>query len=620
MAEDPVNPAEPEQIDTDEPQRVQEQKARPKEEETPRGEDTSLGEGYSGSASYTTNTENAKQAIGDNASFNEIHNVYGIDAAQLEQILQRFFPNSGPRQASERWRRYGNKRAVGGDADDETTAGAKPLPPDDQALSKWYYYELNDYDQCFVQAMAVFDGASVYNVTDATKKLYAPVRKLALEWKGNSLTDEQYAPRGDADQGPQSERLINTRTRRRHTVTGDRYLWQDTKANGVSQFKLRVLDFLAEEAPGWFRSTFLDQLERWAMYLRDGNQYSALQALGMIHWHHREKLEGIAHVWARDDENWYRAAYLLEGAYEADRAKYKANANNEKTSPVLQIVRAWAKPGLSAPRVNQGCAAALTYSLLGYYVPQLALKNLDALLELPRANNEETGIAEDLYEVIVLSHLDLAVWHLREVLQHLAEQVDHLCHHRLQLTEMKLEEREHHRLQRQLKVVAAFDTFFRLAALSLAQTAHRDWVTYDLTQALPTAPFFTDKYEKEVLLAGILVQDESAWRSSMSTILCATMIERLGDMAFVLLRYWADLVLKDQSAYPDRVRQSYVQFMIEVATLAQAWRRHLDDLDFRSAPVADIFRRKLGQWLAEGQRRNLPIGALAQEILEQLPF
>ena len=587
-----------------------------------------------GSSQYTTNTgTSGKHAIGDHATFNETYNNYyqHVDKSQIEQCLEELLEkrNQGMPDAFNvkgspiRGQKYQKRRGVAfaSDEGDHTTTETNPILDTPEALSDWYY-DLNDYDQCFVQVMAVFDGATVGAIGGATKKLFASIQR---QRKGVSSMNQQSEDEDIPGKGPRRELLVRTYTKVRRISMRDCYLWQDADSSGASQFKLRVLHFLAEEAPTWFDSAFLRQLHKWAGHLTDDNEYSALHALGVIYWHDREDLESMANNWAGDDEDWYRAAYLLEGAYEADRKKYGAGAHNEKKSPVLQIVQPWVKHAHAPAHVNEGCAAALTYALLGNYAPQLALKGLDALLELPRhaPDGKETGIPENLYEAVVLSYLDLAVsGHVREVLQHLAQRMDRLSRHRLQLTEMKLDERERHRRQRQLNLIVAFDTFFRMAALSLtnanAKNAH--WVTYNLTQTLPSPPSFANKDGREMLLAGILIQDKSTWRADISTLLCAAIIEQWGDFAFFLLRQWADIVLKDQSAYPNQVRKSYVQFMAEVGTMVNTWCHHLQALGFRPPPVTKTFQRKLGQWLAEGQRRNLPIGALAQEVIDLLYF
>ncbi len=251
------------------------------------------------------------------------------------------------------------------------------------------------------------------------------------------------------------------------------------------------------------------------------------------------------------------------------------------------------------------------------------LGGLDSLLELPptspKSQKEPEGIAADIYEAVVLSYVDLAIYgYLQEVLHHLAKCLEPLSYRRLQLTEMKLYQRAHHRIQRQIKLIALLDAFSRIASYSFENSKDSQWVSYDLDQPLPSFISLTNNDDREILLAGILTA--SSWRSHISTLLCAALIEKLGDFAFALLWLWADIVLKDQGPSPDRVRKAYVEFVVELGIMVHTWSDHLVALGFPIPPAISTFKRKLEKWQREGQPRHQPIGILAQEILEQVPF
>jgi hypothetical protein len=610
------------------PEPEQEQKPHAVPETKPHDDNAFLNpKEHAGSAKYDSfNTGNTgPSATGDNATANAFYGTVfqgpihqGADTSQIEDALRGVlqegasFPDASVRK--QRRQKMRGAAFVSGTGD---CAKAESIPLQGrEALSQWYYEELNEYEQCFVQAMAVFDGATVSDIGEATKKLFEPLHQ-SLSSKDRQSEDEEDTTEMPG-KGPRGKLLAVTYTKACRISRRDRYLWQDTDSSGVSQFKLRVLHFLAEEAPTWFESTFLGQLKEWADHLADNNEFSALYALGIIYWHDSETLKSIAQQWARNDENWYRAAYLLEGAYEA-------GANEKEKSPVLEIVESWVKNAYTPEHVNEGYTAAFTYMVLGSHDPQLALKGLDSLQEIPEhmPDGQEPGMPVDLYTAIVWSYRDLAAsGQISQVLQHLAQRVELLSHQRLELTGMKRDERELRRLQRQLSLLVAFNAFFHIVVESLVNLKNDHWVKYDLTQALPSPLSFENEDGREVLLAGVLIQGASPWRSEVRTLLCATLVERLGfgDFAYLLMRDWSNIVLKDQSAHPDQVRKSYVQFLIEVGTKLEAWCRHLKDLGFRPPPATDMFKRKLGQWQAEGQRRNLPIGALAQEIMELLPF
>ena len=214
---------------------------------------------------------------------------------------------------------------------------------------------------------------------------------------------------------------------------------------------------------------------------------------------------------------------------------------------------------------------------------------------------------------------DLAIYgQLREVLQHFARRLELISYRRLPLTEMKLHKRIHYRAQRQLQLIAMLDAFSHIANVSFQVSGKRDWVSYNLDKPLPSSISLTNNDGREILLVGTLT--DNSWREHISTVLCAALIEDLGDFAFAVLRFWADIVLKDQGPSPHKVRRAYVEFVVQLGTMVRTWCNHLVDLDFPMPSVQETFRSKLKKWQPEGEQHQRPIGALAQEILEQLPF
>ncbi len=573
--------------------------------------------------------------VGDNHTYN-IHNVYGPSEAQIGQqirqqindVLREKFgePESEDqrKKASARIDPFRKKLdediASSADGDDATVKTAD-LPKTDAELAKWYY-ELSAYDKCFVQAMAVFEGASVREITYATGKLYEPVLQVAALANSQQSPSPSSPKLAASDDISLSERMRRTHTQIRRVSRGSRLFWQD-HARGVSQFKVRVLHFIAEEVHMWYGSIFLDQLQIWAEELTDENGPRAVQALGAIWWHEAERLQQIANIWTRD-EKWYRAAYLLDGAYEVDRSTFGDAADDANKSPVLWLVQKWAKESrlLGEVNRNRGCAAALTYTLIGERSPALALRGLDSLLDLPQSHpqsqEEPEGIAEDVYAAVVLGYVDLAIYgQLREVLQHFARRLELISYRRLPLTEMKLHKRIHYRAQRQLQLIAMLDAFSHIANVSFQVSGKRDWVSYNLDKPLPSSISLTNNDGREILLVGILTG--SSWREHISTLLCTALIEKLGDFAFAVLRFWADIVLKDQGPAPHRVRRAYVEFVVELGTKVRTWCNHLVALGFPRPSTPETFRNKLEKWQREGEQHQRPIGTLAQEILEQLP-
>jgi hypothetical protein len=601
-------------------------------------EDSSLGQQ---SSPYTFNIggDGPKAAQGDHPTFNDFSKIFNNFGKEFNGLHVHFHQDSGTNPAS--GQQSGGNQASGDSNDDPEKAKTaqkarkgfnKPLGGSERdalandafspeslptAIARWYY-DLNEYDQCFVQAMAIFDGASVSAVGQATRRLYAPFLRRVQQRRASATSEDQ--PYEDG-KGPLEEILERTYIRKVRVAGDDCFQWKDTNAYGFSHFKYRVLHCLAEESLMWSDNAFLTQLRAWATHLEDDHEYSAIHALGIFYWHNREALEETANAWVMEEGceyNWYRASYLLRGAYVADSERFGEKALHKHKSPILQILETWVNRAYS--NLCIGRAVALTYTLLGFDAPELAFRGLWKLAELDSKKQEE-DISEGLYEAIAMSYFDLAEYgHLRAILRQFAERVEAISHHRQQLTGMTFEAREHRRLQRELDLRIACGVFLGLAEVSFSQLPKVSWVRYDLMQPLPDFPSFVNKDGREVLLAGILLSTEQDWRSQISVLLCAMMVERLNEFAFSILRKWADLVLKDQSATPDLVRQHFVNFIVSLGESVREWCKHLLDLGFHPPQTVTMFKRHLEKWQREGQRRNLPIGTLAQEILDQLPF
>ncbi len=420
--------------------------------------------------------------------------------------------------------------------------------------------------------------------------------------------------------------------------------WQDTDTSGSSQFQIRLLSFLAKSAPLWPDSTFLSQLESWVKNLEDDNAWRALKAQGSIWWYYTSRLRKEVTWWSNHDE-WHRAAYLLYGAYETDRFHNPANADDPHASFVLQTTRRWVKTARKKANGKKGCAAALTYMLLGLHNLPIALQGLDSLLELPKtstlpdmkeqANSEDDdddndndndkwayALSEDTYAGVTTGYYELALaGYTQEILQHLAQHIENTSHYRIAFTQMKYDERESRRLQRALTLISTFDIFFRLAQHSLNTINYRPWVNYDLTRPLPSLLNLSNTDGRETLLAGLL---NGPWNASLRTLICSAILENIGDyrqVAFNLLHKWAELVLKDQSSHPDQVRLRYVQFLVEIGKMIQSWSTYWIALGLPAPSAFTHYRRHFQQWERQVKKRDQPlISALIQEVLEQLPL
>ncbi len=117
--------------------------------------------------------------------------------------------------------------------------------------------------------MAVFDGAPIPEITYATSKLYEPVQQVVV------AAISQQSPSSAKLAMPEDisldERLVLTYTKKHRVSQGTHLFWKDADARGASQFKLRVLHFIAEEVHMWHGSVFLERLEMWAEKLIDEN-------------------------------------------------------------------------------------------------------------------------------------------------------------------------------------------------------------------------------------------------------------------------------------------------------------------------------------------------------------
>jgi hypothetical protein len=518
----------------------------------------------------------------------------------------------------------------------EVGAQGKAIPQTDEEIAEWYII-LNEYEQCLVQAMAIFAGASIPEVAYAANRLYKSIEDAAKRQSSTQPPGEQQPPPTVKNQlSTLKDRLY---LRQRRFAREECLFWQDTDTDGISQFQLRLLNFLAYSAPMWPESIFLSQLRAWAdsLEMDDDNAFRATRALGVVLWHYVGTLREIANSWTtKQSKMWYRAATLLYGAYEADCQAFGANANDPAKSPVLQLLGQWVRKARQSGAVNKGCAAALTYTLIGERSLKTAISGLNSLLELPRIKkgnarkqetetSQETGveITEEVYECVVLGFHELAVsGYLVEIMHYLAHQVEGVAYHRLPLTDMTYTEREYYRVQRQLTLIFALDTFFRIAGTSFHNVkTGQDWVNYSPAKALPSPLSPINRDGREVLLASILLTAESPLYAPLRSLLCAVLIENTGDLrdlGFDLLRQWADFVLKDQSPRPSLVRQAYIQFLVELSQEMQKWSRHTDALGFHASPATVRFQRRLQQWQQEGRRRQLPIETLAQEVLALL--
>ncbi len=523
--------------------------------------------------------------------------------------------------------------------DNTPNAAPVPVPQTKEELANWYK-NLSSYSQCFVQAMAIFEGATIPEIAFATNRFYEPIAQEAKERAMKQPASVEILRKLEAPDGIQFEdRLQQTYVKVDRSGQNSYLMWQDND-KGLSSLRLHLLRFLAHASP-WHDSDFLERLEAWTQSLDDEDENSsrALWTQGVIWWSQdTNMLRRVADEYS-DGEQWYRASYLLYGAYSSHRFENESEANDRHKSIILHHVYKWSQQARKKSNSTKGCAAALTYMLIGSHCLSIALNGLDHLLELPwdpskplhevekpdDDDGEDEGDFADIYEGVVLSYYTLAyLGYTREILQHIAQRVEKDSHHRLALTSMKYDERKYHRGQRAIRLIASLDIFFRIAQESLKNMNYKPWVEYDLSSPLPERVYLDndDVHGREVILTGVL---NATWRSQVCTLLCgALMEENIGDFhtpALKLVREWADFVLKDQGPHPDKVRQSYVQFLVELGKTLQNWGRYWNDVGYHAPSATVVYKRRIQQWGRDAQPKKRAIArALADEVVLQLPF
>jgi hypothetical protein len=589
---------------------------------------------------------------GDNSSIivqniQNIQNIRGLDVEKIRDKQKRY--------------RVGISDFVF--TPDETTKEdieAAPLPVSTGEFDRWFY-GLSDYEQCFVLAMAVFYEASIDKVQEAAENLYAPLRKL--EKQQNKQQEREAAE--PVRRTSRTQFLKRLYIISRYDSGVDRLFWQDTDANTNSEFGTRLLLYIANEGALKFGAqegqSFEGQLQAWVDDENEETAWRAARALGTF-WYRQNKhrLYGeYIDKWARSerDIDWHRAAWSLNGVYKIDHV-ISRDAADDVGKHVLSKLHDWvveARKARNNQDVNLASTAAITYTLLGRSSPQIGMNGLDTLLELSLSelevgmNGLELPLSEleadyevrdtlqeiyqkiqeiyqKIYEAVVFSYTDLATsgHHVREVLQHLAEYVRGACYERTRTGWGKRDERYRRELQRKWHVEAAFDIMYSITEASFSTLNNKRSVAYETTRLLPPMPTFESREGRDLILEGILIRDEKEWRNSVSTLLCAAFIERNGKLAFLLLRRWAELVLRDQSTQPDEVRRAYVSFMYELGIQVDTWCHRLREMDFPVLPITATFKQKLETWKMElrwsRQHEYIPIGLLAQEVLDKLAF
>ena len=549
--------------------------------------------------------------------------------------------------------------------------GSINLPETEEEFSQWYY-GLGDYEQYYVQTAAILHGAPAYEVSKRADMLYKRIRDEVEKSKPPSQSrphqgDEQETPPRESSRFPDPllrripsrELRLSTHTITRREKDVERLYWRDVDQYGLSTFGLNLLAFLTKEfiSGGEQGQNILNDLRDWSE-ASDNDELSrkAAHSYGVVLWcHNADLLRTEAEAWASMESrpSWRRAAELLDGAYEIEHIKNEEKVNDVKTSSiVLRLLESWVdrvheefsnqekkklntedQTKLDQVNANQaekdrvklneatnlGCSAARTYGLIGKRSPEIALAGLQRLLQLPQT--ESTDNTRSIFAAGVSTYVTLT-WsrRVRSVLEHLAANAERLSHQH-PLIYKKEELRKYHQY-REVHLKATLEAFFLVWGASYLGKRVKPPASYSLTEPLPPQPTIPDPAGRDVLLAGLLSQEEAALREQITTLLCAAILEKKSRLAFGILRLWADIVFelfRTREIERDVVKQfvAFWRFIVNLGKTVERWCLDLEKQGVRSPQAIDAFKRRLEQWCTEGRIRSHPIGSLAQEVLKQ---
>ncbi len=505
--------------------------------------------------------------------------------------------------------------------------GDNRLPSTYEEISKWFYH-LNEYEQCYVQAAALLHGATAHEVSKRADKLYLlgriphdDLHSLEVRVPGPQLDEHpSYIPLHNR---PSKDLQTNTYTTTQRIGGAERLFWLDANQNGLSVFHLRFLDFLAQEylSKGVHGQDFLNQIQRWAEEIHSDYSWYLARALGVLLWHQNtSELWRIAYYWAkvRGLSRWQRTAMLLDGAYEIDIIKYPEHENDIEASPTLQLLTGWierTKRMSSLTDINLRSAAANTYALIGKRKIEIALRGLEQLLNIPVPDSGTMQNTNVLQAAVVTAYVTLS-WsgYIHCILCYLASTAEQaILQHSLP---NKMSQRNQYRMQCQLRLTTSLEAFFLIAADSFSSattiniTAYREPLS-NLSSLIPNK-------ERDVLLAGVISPSGKLWHEEVIKLLSAAIIDRNNrSAAFDLLSRWANALANMKGATSSQGNQlivSFKQFLVYLGQTIDRWCLDLKERGRRPPPASLVYRNRLEQW----SKRNNVDEALIQEVLHQL--
>jgi hypothetical protein len=506
----------------------------------------------------------------------------------------------------------------------KTQPGDKPLPHTHDMFSTWFY-DLDEYEQCYAQAAALLHGTAASDVSKYADDIYLLSRtqqNTIVSSSSEALLQEQKASLLSLHNRSKRDLQMRTFTITQRVDGVERLYWRDVQSDGSSSFHLQFLDFLAGEyqSKGLYGQEVLKQVGAWAQVSNAELFQCIARALGVFLWHqNKSALRSQANEWAQKPSaiRWQRTSILLDAAYEIDIMTYPEHENDRKTSPVLNILAEWVertqKMGSKAD-VYKGCAAANTYALIGKRQREVALSGLAQLLQFSVENLVEI---EKLQAAVVSAYFTLS-WsgHIYHILCHLSTMAEQslLQQTRPEVTRL----RRCYRLQCQLRLKVCLDAFFFIALDALSSATLQCAITYQ--QPVSALPSLQERQQRDIILAGILATDEtgqSYWRKEALQLLSIAIIERSSHtIAFDLLFRWANALLQMQdidSAHGSLLITSFQTFLFDLGHVLHRWCLDLQRQN-RPSPAFQVYKNRLGTW---SQKKDA-FGKLFRQVAYQL--
>ncbi len=127
-------------------------------------------------------------------------------------------------------------------------------------------------------------------------------------------------------------------------------------------------------------------------------------------------------------------------------------------------------------------------------------------------------------------------------------------------------------------------------------------VTYSLTQPLPPQPDIEEAQGRDLLLAGLLSEEEFLWRNCIITLICVAIFADRAPEAFFFMKQWAEIVLQDKSAQSEQIQDIYANFMTEVSEKVYAWQNDLATMRLSAKPAYKTFTYQTELMAKQGQR------------------